>query len=71
MCRQSLEIALFGNDLFRTSKEKWTLYGNHVIGTKDNYGYYREIGISLSYNFNATKSKYKGTGAGNAEKSRL
>ena len=71
LCRQSLEIALFGNDLFRTSKEKWTLYGNHVIGTKDNYGYYREIGISLSYNFNATKSKYKGTGAGNAEKSRL
>ncbi len=23
------------------------------------------------YNFNATKSKYKGTGAGNAEKSRV
>ena len=71
LCHQALEIALFGNDLFRTSKEKWTLYGNHVIGTKDNYGYYREIGISISYNFNTTKSKYKGTGAGNAEKSRL
>ena len=69
--RLSLEIALFGNDLFRTSKEKWTLYGNHVVGTKDSYGYYREIGISISYNFNATKSKYRGTGAGNAEKSRL
>jgi len=25
----------------------------------------------LQYNFNATRSKYKGTGAGNAEKSRL
>ena len=33
--------------------------------------YSREIGISLQYNFNATRSKYKGTGVGNAEKSRL
>jgi len=27
--------------------------------------------VNVTYNFNATKSKYKGTGAGNAEKSRL
>ena len=71
LCHQSLEIALFANDLFRTSKEKWTMYGSHVISTKDNYGYYRMVGISISYNFNAIKSKYKGTGAGNAEKNRL
>ena len=71
LCHQSLEIALFGNDLFRTSKEKWTMYANHVVGTKENYGYYREIGMSISYKFNATKSKYNGTGAGNEEKSRL
>ena len=30
-----------------------------------------EIGMYLQYNFNATRSKYKGTGADNAEKSRL
>ena len=31
----------------------------------------RSFALMVTYNFNATKSKYKGTGAGNAEKSRL
>ena len=35
------------------------------------YVYTQYIGILLTYNFNATRSKYKGTGAGNAEKNRL
>lgn len=68
---ETLEVGLFANDLLRTDKEKWTMYGDHVTMTKDCYGYNRCIGISVSYNFNATKSKYKGTGAGNAEKGRL
>ena len=38
---------------------------------KDAYVYTQSIGLSLSYDFNTTRSKYKGTGAGNAEKSRL
>ena len=33
--------------------------------------YKRGAAYNVTYNFNATKSKYKGTGAGNAEKSRL
>lgn len=68
---QSLEVGLFANDLFRTSKEKWTKYGSQVKTTKNCYEYIRDIGISLSYNFNATKSKYNGSGAGNDEKNRL
>ena len=35
------------------------------------YVYTQYIGILFTYNFNATRSKYKGTGAGNSEKSRL
>ena len=35
------------------------------------YVYTQYIGILLTYNFNATRSKYKGTGAGNEEKNRL
>ncbi len=33
--------------------------------------HWTSVGLSLSYSFNATRSKYKGTGAGNEEKSRL
>ncbi len=35
------------------------------------YVYTQYIGILLTYNFNATNSKYKGTGAGNDEKNRF
>jgi len=31
----------------------------------------QRFGIQISYKFNATKSKYKGTGAGQSEKQRL
>ena len=30
-----------------------------------------ESGLTVRYKFNTTRSKYKGTGAGNAEKNRL
>ena len=39
--------------------------------TKDAYVYTQKFGVSLTYKFNSTRSKYKGTGAGNAEKNRL
>ncbi len=29
------------------------------------------VGITLSYNYHPRRSKYRGTGAGNAEKNRL
>ena len=31
----------------------------------------RSFALTVTYNFNAKRSKYKGTGAGNEEKSRL
>ena len=45
----------------------------YAIGqtAQDYYAYEQCVGITLSYNFNASRSKYKGTGAGNDEKSRL
>ena len=35
------------------------------------YVHTQYIGILLTYNFNAARSKYKGEGAGNAEKNRF
>ena len=66
-----LNATLFANDIFRTNRNKLTTY--YAIGstTQDDYGYTQQVGLTLSYNFNATNSKYKGTGAGNEEKSRL
>ena len=66
-----LNIKLAGNDLFASCRTTTRT----VCGTRDNYSWKytdtRQFVCSLSYKFNVTRSKYKGTGAGNAEKSRL
>ena len=69
--RGQLSATLYANDLFRTAKTKVTTY--YAIGqtAQDYYTYTQCVGLTLSYNFNASNSKYKGTGAGNAEKDRL
>ena len=66
-----LSCTLYANDIFRTSTTKNTTY--YAIGqtAQDYYAYEQCVGVTLSYNFNVSNSKYKGTGAGNEEKSRL
>ena len=63
--------SLYANDIFRTARTKVTTY--YAIGktAQDVYNYTQCVGLTLNYNFNATRSKYKGTGAGNEEKTRL
>ena len=62
---------LYANDIFRTAKTKVTTY--YAIGktAQDIYSFSQQVGITLSYNFNVTNSKYRGTGAGNEEKTRF
>ena len=64
-------IYLSANDIFKTAKERWTMYGLGAGTIKDCYNYTRNISLQVTYNFNAKRSKYKGTGAGNEEKSRM
>ena len=66
-----LTASLYANDIFRTARTKVTTY--YALGqtAQDLYSYTQQVGLTLSYNFNATRSKYRGTGAGSDEKSRL
>ena len=66
-----LSATLYANDIFRTAKTKVTTY--YAIGqtAQDYYTYTQCVGLTLSYNLNASSSKYRGTGAGNEEKGRL
>ena len=64
-------VYLSANDILKTAKERWTMYGLGSGTTKDCYNYTRNVSLQVTYNFNAKRSKYKGTGAGNEEKSRL
>ena len=69
--RGNLSATIYANDIFRTSRTKVTTY--YAIGktVQDVYTYTQCVGLTLSYNFNAASSKYRGTGAGNDEKNRL
>ncbi|WP_424046753.1 TonB-dependent receptor domain-containing protein [Prevotella jejuni] len=66
-----LIFILSADDIFKSEREQWTLRGYGTTLDKDCYNYTRAVSLTVTYNFNAKRSKYKGTGAGNAEKSRL
>lgn len=68
---QSLKISLMAKDIFHTAYNNFNLYGDRTYRASRGYYDDQRIGLRLSYQFNATKSKYKGTGAGESEKSRL
>ena len=66
-----LNVKLSGNDLFNGGINHVMLYCNRMMFRKMEDNDSRCIQFSLRYRFNVTPSKYKGTGAGNAEKNRL
>jgi hypothetical protein len=68
---ERLSCTLYANDIFRTSKTKMTTYYAIGLTDQDVYTYTQCVGLTLSYNLNASRSKYKGSGAGNDEKNRL
>ena len=69
--KHRLNIKLSGNDLFNQGGNRGSFYFDRMVLHKTEDHDSRTIQLSLRYRFNVTPSKYKGTGAGNAEKNRL
>ena len=69
--KDRLALRIGGTDLFHTQKEGGISYTESMetqyIGTYDS----RQFVLTVTYKFNTSRSKYKGTGAGQAEKNRL
>ena len=68
---ERLSIRLQGYDLLGTEKNKMLSYFDGIQTKQIGWSDSREIGLTVRYKFNTTRSKYKGTGAGNEEKNRL
>ena len=64
-------MRLEAEDLLHGQNESWKYNNSYAHFTRTGIDNTRMFLVNVTYNFNATKSKYKGTGAGNAEKSRL
>ena len=68
--KDNLIVQLFASDIFETGAFNSTQYCGNRYLTSKSLGY-RKIGLQLRYKFNATQSKYRGTGAGQSAKSRM
>ena len=67
---QRMSVSLMANDIFKTDKIKWSIDHGHIVFDYDKYSDSRYIQLTIQYNFNATRSKYKGNGSSD-EKQRL
>ena len=59
------------SDIFEKSDNVVKLYKQSGYLEQTNIYDKRRVSVTVRYKFNPAKSKYKGTGAGNDEKSRL
>ena len=67
----ALSLELKGTDLFKDRGDRVKMWsGDYMIKQKNIFGS-REVVFTLRYKFNSAKSKYKGTGAGEQQKSRM
>lgn len=69
--KESIVLKIEGKDLFHLQKSGTLVYSNQMQLLQENTFDTRMVKVTLSYHFNASRSRYKGTGAGNSEKKRL
>lgn len=67
----SLTVEVFANDILDGNAMVMRMYSGPYSLKQWSKTAMRTYGVTLRYNFNTTQSKYKGTGAGEAQKSRM
>lgn len=67
----ALTLEVKGNDLLYKNWDASLLYNQNMELLQEARHQSRSLRLTLRYKFNTTRSKYKGTGAGNAEINRL
>lgn len=64
-------VTFEAKDLFNTSQNDAQMYSDAVKIVQKNFSPGRSVMLTLQYRFNTTRDRYRGTGAGNSEKSRF
>lgn len=67
----AVSLELRGNDLFYKRRNSVVVYYNHLIASQTDRMDSREFVFTIRYKFNHAPNKYKGTGAGNEQRSRF
>ena len=69
--KDKLTLSLYVSDLFKTGKNSVVTYYGTMRESIYEPKALRNVNLTVRYKFNVTNSKYKGTGAGQGQKSRL
>ena len=67
----ALSVTLEAKDLFNSSRRDMIMYSDAVQIVQKNFSTGRSVMLTLQYRFNTTRDRYRGTGAGNSERSRF
>lgn len=67
----NLIVQLKANDIFNTNNERVTMYNGDITVSTSNFQESRNVMLTIQYNLNTSRSKYKGSGAGHEEKNRF
>jgi len=68
---RNLTLNLLARDVFHTWRQKMNIYGTNMDLYKDCDSGTSQLSLTVTYRFNNSRSRYKGTGAGQAEKNRM
>ena len=71
LLNDKLTLSLYVSDLFKTGKNSVVTYYGTMRESIYEPKALRNVNLTVRYKFNVTNSKYKGTGAGQGQKSRL
>ncbi len=67
----AFSVTIEAKDMFDSAKNNFNLYSDAVQIQQKNYSPGRSVMLTLQYRFNTTRDRYRGTGAGNSEKTRF
>ena len=67
----AFSVTVEAKDIFNSAKSDFYLCSDAVQINQKDYSPGRSVMLTLQYRFNTTRDRYRGTGAGNAEKSRF
>lgn len=67
----AFSVTFEAKDLFDTARNHALMYSDAVQISQKNFSPGRSVMLTLRYSFNTTRDRYRGTGAGNTEKSRF
>ena len=67
----AFSVTVEAKDIFDSAKNNFDLYSDAVQIQQKNFSPGRSVMLTLQYRFNTTRDRYRGTGAGNSEKSRF